>query len=198
MLRYCMTLVRDRATWTQEQEDGVVERRRKLATAAKGGPPLGKARAQPAGEDPDDGNDDDDEEDRKPCKRCKAKKITRLKQAGKRSSVICKPCHDSKVQCSYLGRPYTVKREGGASPSGEQLAVLESQMVQEDDHARLISMDTRMALMEESEEEEEEEKEMEEKEKEVEKDGEGEEEEMEEETAPTEAQSEKGKGRAEE
>ncbi|KAJ3873992.1 hypothetical protein F5051DRAFT_443725 [Lentinula edodes] len=90
---------------------------------------------------------------------------------------------------------------------------------QEDDHARLISMDTRMALMgmgegpatarpsrriaerrrivEESEEEEgeEEEKEVEEKEK----DGEGDEEEMiEEEKAPTEARSEKGKERAEE
>ncbi|KAJ3845606.1 hypothetical protein EV368DRAFT_90462 [Lentinula lateritia] len=87
---------------------------------------------------------------------------------------------------------------------------------QEDDHARLISMNTRMALMgmgegpatagpsrrtaerqrplkrrrivEESGEE------VEEKEKEVEKDGEGEEEEM----APTEARSEKGKERAEE
>ncbi|KAJ3885144.1 hypothetical protein GG344DRAFT_83059 [Lentinula edodes] len=98
---------------------------------------------------------------------------------------------------------------------------------QEDDHARLISMDTRMALLgmgegpatagpsrrtaerrrplkrrrivEESGEEEEEEKEVEEEEKEVDKDGEGEEEEMgEENTAPTEARSDKGKGRAEE
>ncbi|KAJ3858348.1 hypothetical protein EV359DRAFT_69082 [Lentinula novae-zelandiae] len=97
----------------------------------------GKARAQPVGEDPDNGDngdngddDDDDEEDREPCERCKAKKIPCLKQASKRSSVICKPCHDSKVQCSYSGHPYTVKREGGASPGGEQLAVLESQMVQ--------------------------------------------------------------------
>ncbi|GAW10456.1 hypothetical protein LENED_012720 [Lentinula edodes] len=131
----------------------------------------------PVGEDPDDGDDgdedDDDDEDRDPCERCKAKKIPCLKQAGKRSSVICKPCHDSKVRCSYSGRPYTVKREGGASPSGERLAVLESQMAQvladnralreanskshqylrqllrrqEDDHARLISMDTRMTMM---------------------------------------------------
>ncbi|GAW07252.1 hypothetical protein LENED_009229 [Lentinula edodes] len=255
---------RNWATQAQEQEDGVIERRRKLAAAAtarsqegtstgevsvslrrlvveiprvKG---KGKARAQPVGEDPDNG--DDDEEDQEPCERCKVKKIPCLKQAGKRSSVICKPCHNSKVQCLYSGRPYTVKREGGASPSSEQLAVLDNQMAQvladnralreanskshqylrqllrrqEDDHAQLISMDTRMALMdmregpvtagplrrtaewrrivEESEEEEEEEKEVEEKEREVEKNGEGKEEEMEEEeTAPTEAQLEKGR-----
>ncbi|KAJ3911484.1 hypothetical protein F5877DRAFT_85907 [Lentinula edodes] len=249
---------RDRASQAQQQNVEVVERQRLLAEAAtarsqRGTSPSemlvsprrpmveirrekGKGReevlAQPVGEDLDDGNDGDEEE-REPCERCKAKKIPCLKQAGKRSSVICKPCHDSEVQCSYLGRPYTIKREGGASPSGERLAVLESQMVQvladnralreanskshqylcqllrrqEDDHARLISMDTRMALMgmgegpsrrtakqwqrivEESEEEE---KEVEEKEKEVEKDGEGEEEE----TALTEARSEKGKERA--
>ncbi|KAJ3916086.1 hypothetical protein F5877DRAFT_81240 [Lentinula edodes] len=261
---------RDRATRAQEQEDGVVKRRRKLAAAAtarsQGGTSTGeasisprrlvveiprvkskgKAKAQPVGEDPDDGDDsdddDDDEEDRDPCERCKAKKIPCLKQAGKRSSVICKPCHDSKVRCSYSGRPYTVKREGGASLSGERLAILESQMAQvladnralreanskshqylcqllrrqEDDHARLISMDTRMTMMgmgegpvtagpsrrtterrrllkrrrivEESEEEGEEEEDRGVEEKETEKDGEGEEE-----TAPTEAQSVKGK-----
>ncbi|KAJ3912384.1 hypothetical protein F5877DRAFT_84865 [Lentinula edodes] len=60
---------------------------------------------------------------------------------------------------------------------------------QEDNHAHLIAMETRMAMMEEEEEEE---KEVEEKENAVEKDGEGEEE-----TAPTEARSEKGKERAE-
>ncbi|KAJ3911177.1 hypothetical protein F5877DRAFT_86352 [Lentinula edodes] len=249
---------RDRATRAQEQEDEVVERRRKLAAAAtarsQGGTSTGetsvsprrpvveiprvkskgKAKAQPVGEDPDDGDDgnedDDDEEDREPCERCKAKKIPCLKQAGKRSSVICKPCHDSKVRCSYLGRPYTVKREGGASPSGKRLAVLESQMAQvladnralreanskshqylrqllrrqEDDHARLISLDTRVTMMgmgegpamagpsrrtterrrplkrrrvvEESEEEGEEEEDRGVEEKETEKDGEGEEE----------------------
>ncbi|KAJ3870780.1 hypothetical protein F5051DRAFT_447132 [Lentinula edodes] len=192
---------RDRANRAQEQEDGVVERRRKLAAAAtarsQGGTSTGetsvsprrpvveiprmkskgKAKAQPIGEDPDDGDDgdedDNDEEDREPCERCKAKKIPCLKQAGKRSSVICKPCHNSKVRCSYSGRPYTIKREGGASPSGERLAVLESQMAQvladnwalreanskshqylrqllrrqEDDHARLISLDTRVTMM---------------------------------------------------
>ncbi|KAJ3870965.1 hypothetical protein F5051DRAFT_446857 [Lentinula edodes] len=192
----------------------------------------GRARipARPLGGDPDDG--DDNEEEREPCERCKAKKIPCLQQAGKRSSVICKPCHDSKVRCSFSGRPSTVKREGGSS---ERIAVMKSQMAQsltdlralreanskshqylrqllrrqEDDHARLIAMETRMAMMgmgegpavagpssrrtewrrllkrrrivEESaeEEEEEEEKEVEEKEAEVEKDGEGEEEEME-------------------
>ena len=51
-------------------------------------------------------------------------------QAGKRSSVICKPCHDAKVRCSYSGRPSTVKREGGGAPYGERLAVLESQVAQ--------------------------------------------------------------------
>ncbi|KAJ3911255.1 hypothetical protein F5877DRAFT_86240 [Lentinula edodes] len=127
--------------------------------------------ARPVGGDPDDSdNDDDDEEEREPCGRCKAKKIPCLQQAGKRSSVICKPCHDSKVWCSFLGRPSTVKWEGG---SGERIAVMESQMAQsladlralreanskshqylrqllrrqEDNHARLIAMETRMAMM---------------------------------------------------
>ncbi|GAW08763.1 hypothetical protein LENED_010846 [Lentinula edodes] len=262
----------DRAIRAREQEDEIVEQRRKLAEAAtarsQGGNSTGdvsasprrpiveisrlkskgkgKAKVQPIGEDPDDGDDgdddDDDEDDREPCERCRSKKIPCLKQAGKRSSVICKPCHNSKVRCSYSGRPYVVKKEGGSSPSGERLAVLESQMAQiladnralreanlktqqylrqllrrqEDDHTRLISMDTRMSLMgmgegpaaagpsrrtterwrplkrrrvvEESEEEREEEEEVEEREKETEKDGEGEEEEIvEEEMAPTEA-----------
>ncbi|KAJ3858230.1 hypothetical protein EV359DRAFT_88055 [Lentinula novae-zelandiae] len=189
---------RDRAARAQEQEDGVVERRRKLAGAAaarsQGGTSTGeasvsprrpiveiptvkgkgKARALPVGEDPDDGDDgnddDEDEEDREPCERCKVKKIPCQKQAGKRSSVICKPCHDSKVRCSYSGRPYTIKKEGGASPSGERLAVLESQMAQvlannralresasrshqylrqllrrqDEDHSRLIAIDIRL------------------------------------------------------
>ncbi|KAJ3897403.1 hypothetical protein F5879DRAFT_983067, partial [Lentinula edodes] len=51
-------------------------------------------------------------------------------QAGKRSSVICKPCHDAKVRCSYSGRASMVKREGGGQPIGERLAILESQMAQ--------------------------------------------------------------------
>ncbi|KAJ3911386.1 hypothetical protein F5877DRAFT_86032 [Lentinula edodes] len=194
---------RDRAVRAREQEDELVERRRKLAEAAtarsQGGNSTGdvsasprrpivevsrlkskgkgKAKVQPVGEDPDDGDDgdddDDDEEDREPCERCRSKKIPCLQQAGKRSSIICKPCHDSKVRCSYSGRPYVVKKEGGPSPSGERLAVLESQMAQiladnralreansktqqylcqllrrqEDDHTHLISMDTRMSLM---------------------------------------------------
>ncbi|KAJ3884316.1 hypothetical protein GG344DRAFT_84219 [Lentinula edodes] len=162
---------------------------------------------------------------------------TTVMTAGKRSSIICKPCHDAKVRCPTTSK----QREGG---SGERITVMESQMAQgltdlralreahskfqqylrqllrrqENDHARLIAMETRMAMMgvgvgpvaagpsrrvteqpralkqwrimEESEEEEEE---GEKKEKEVERDGEGEEEEM----ASMEAHSEKGKERME-
>ncbi|KAJ3912205.1 hypothetical protein F5877DRAFT_85063 [Lentinula edodes] len=205
----------------------VVELRRAARSKGKG-----KAPAQPVGGDPDDGNDgdddDDDEDDRAPCERCKSKKLPCQMQAGKRSLIICKPCHDAKVRCSYSGHPTTSKqREGG---SGERIAVMESQMAQsladlwalreadskthqylrqllrrqEDDHARLIAVETRMAMMgmgeatatagpsrrntgrrrplkrrrivEESgeEEAEEEDGEVEEKEKETEQDGEGE------------------------
>ncbi|KAJ3911531.1 hypothetical protein F5877DRAFT_85836 [Lentinula edodes] len=127
----------------------------------------GSSRA--VGGDPDDGDDDNDEEEREPCERCKAKKIPCLQQAGKWSSVICKPCHDSKVQCSFSGRPLTGKREGR---SGKRMAIMESQMAQnladlralweanskthqylhqllrqEEDHAHLITMETGMAMM---------------------------------------------------
>lgn len=51
-------------------------------------------------------------------------------QAGKRTSIICKPCHDSKVRCSYSDRPTTVKKEVVSNPTGERLAVLESQVAQ--------------------------------------------------------------------
>ncbi|KAJ3898643.1 hypothetical protein F5879DRAFT_926893, partial [Lentinula edodes] len=184
---------RERALWAHQQEEEVAERRRLLANAAaarsqRGTSPSemsvsprwpvveirrekGKGRAkvpaQPVGGDPNDGNDDKEKE---PCERCKAKKIPCLQQAGKRSSVICKPCHDSKVRCSCSGCPSTGKQEGG---SGERMAVMESQMAQiladlralreanskshqylrqllrqqEDDHARLIAMETRMAMM---------------------------------------------------
>ncbi|KAJ3858099.1 hypothetical protein EV359DRAFT_88272 [Lentinula novae-zelandiae] len=81
----------------------------------------GKARAPPMDEDPDDGGDGD-EDDRAPCERCRTKKLSCQMQAGKRSSIICKPCHDAKVKCSYSGRPSTVKREGGGQ--------LESQVAQ--------------------------------------------------------------------
>ncbi|KAJ3929120.1 MAG: hypothetical protein NXY57DRAFT_963905 [Lentinula lateritia] len=82
----------------------------------------GKVKAQPVGGDPDD-----DEDNRAPCEQCRSKKISYQTQAGKRSSVICKPCDDEKVKCSYSRRPSTVKREGGGNPSGERLDVLESQ-----------------------------------------------------------------------
>ncbi|KAJ3924430.1 MAG: hypothetical protein NXY57DRAFT_1088206, partial [Lentinula lateritia] len=183
---------RERAIQARRQEEEVAERRRLMAEAAtirsqretspseRSASPRrpvgkGKAKAQPVGGDPDDGDDgdddDDDEEDRAPCERCKTKKLPCQMQAGKRSSIICKPCHNAKVKCSYSGRPTISKqREGG---SGERIAVMESQMAQsladlralreadskthqylrqllrrqEDDHARLIAMETRMALM---------------------------------------------------
>ncbi|KAJ3805794.1 hypothetical protein F5876DRAFT_81387 [Lentinula aff. lateritia] len=142
------------------ESDGVMYRTNKGVETPVGGDP----------DDGDDGDNDNDEEEREPCERCKAKKIPCLQQASKRSSVICKPCHDSEVRCSFLGRPITGKREGG---SGEWMAVIESQMAQsladlwalreanskshqylrqllrrqEDDHARLIAMETRMAMM---------------------------------------------------
>ncbi|KAJ3885709.1 hypothetical protein GG344DRAFT_82433 [Lentinula edodes] len=94
----------------------------------------GKSKAQPVDEDPDDGgdggDDDDEDDERMPCERCRNKKIPCQMQAGKRSSIICKPCHDAKVRCSYSRRPSTVKREGGSNPTGERLAVLESQVAQ--------------------------------------------------------------------
>ncbi|KAJ3804071.1 hypothetical protein F5876DRAFT_83837 [Lentinula aff. lateritia] len=81
------------------------------------------------GDDGSDGGDDEDDEDEKaPCKRCRIKKIPCLQQEGKRNTVICKSCHDSKVRCSYSGRSVASKqRERG---SGERLAVMESQLAQ--------------------------------------------------------------------
>ncbi|KAJ3911467.1 hypothetical protein F5877DRAFT_85930 [Lentinula edodes] len=91
----------------------------------------GKARAEPVGGDPNDGDEgDNDDDDKEPCERCRVKKISCQMQAGKRSSVICKPCHNTKVRCSYSGWPSTVKQEGGSNPTGEHLAVLESQVAQ--------------------------------------------------------------------
>ncbi|KAJ3924771.1 MAG: hypothetical protein NXY57DRAFT_969088 [Lentinula lateritia] len=91
-----------------------------------------RVQAEAAGGDPDDSGDEeeDDEDDRAPCKWCRTKKISCQMQAGKRSSIICKPCHDAKVKCSYSGRPSIVKKEVGANPTGEHLAVLESQVAQ--------------------------------------------------------------------
>ncbi|KAJ3858074.1 hypothetical protein EV359DRAFT_69295, partial [Lentinula novae-zelandiae] len=85
----------------------------------------GKAKAQPVGEDPDDGDDsdnnDDNKEERTPCERCRSKKISCQMQAGKRSSIICKPCHDAKVRCSYSNWPFTVKQEGGRRNSPPEM-----------------------------------------------------------------------------
>ncbi|KAJ3900562.1 hypothetical protein F5879DRAFT_992755 [Lentinula edodes] len=94
----------------------------------------GKAKAQAMGENANDGSDSDndnyDEEEWAHCEQCKSKKIPCQMHTGKRSSVICKPCHNAKVRCSYSGRPLMVKKEGSSHPIGEHLAVLESQMAQ--------------------------------------------------------------------
>ncbi|KAJ4475431.1 hypothetical protein C8R41DRAFT_923643 [Lentinula lateritia] len=91
-----------------------------------------RVQAEAAGGNPNDGGDEeeDDEDDRAPCKRCRTKKISCQMQAGKKSSIICKPCHDAKVRCSYSGRPSIVKKEVGANPTSERLAILESQVAQ--------------------------------------------------------------------
>ncbi|KAJ3858220.1 hypothetical protein EV359DRAFT_88067 [Lentinula novae-zelandiae] len=151
---------------------------------------MGLTKAQPVGGDPNDGDDGGNDEDRAPCEWCKTKKLPCQMQAGKRSSIIW--------------RPTTSKQQEGGT--GGRIAIMESQMAQslanlralreanskmhqylrqllrrqEDNHACLIAMETRMAMMgmEESEEEEEDEegkgKEVEEKEKGMEEDGEGE------------------------
>ncbi|KAJ3860913.1 hypothetical protein EV359DRAFT_84840 [Lentinula novae-zelandiae] len=146
-----------RAAAEEQQQQEAAEKRRRLAAAAaaqsRRGPPSSEAttsahqvevkvphlvkkgkaptRNEVSGGDPDngdDGEDDDDkDEEKEPCEQCKAKKIPCLQQAGKRSSIICKPCHDSKVRCSYSNRPPTVKKEVTSNPTSERLAVLESQ-----------------------------------------------------------------------
>ncbi|KAJ3872214.1 hypothetical protein F5051DRAFT_445392 [Lentinula edodes] len=131
----------------------VVELRRAAKSKGKG-----KAPGQPVSGDPDDSDDDDDnEEDQVPCEWCKSKKLPCQMQAGKRSSIIW--------------RPTTSKQQEGGS--GECIAVMESQMAQsladlqalreagskthqylcqllrkqEDNHAHLIAMETRMVMM---------------------------------------------------
>ncbi|KAJ3900567.1 hypothetical protein F5879DRAFT_992763 [Lentinula edodes] len=118
----------------EDQEDDIdkiMRRAREKIRRVKG---KGKERvqAEATSGDPDDGGDkeEDDEDDRAPCEQCRAKKISCQMQAGKRSSIICKPCHDAKVKCSYSGRPLIVKKEVSANPTGKRLAVLESQMAQ--------------------------------------------------------------------
>ncbi|GAV99988.1 hypothetical protein LENED_001478 [Lentinula edodes] len=131
----------------------------------------GKAKAQLVGRDPNDSDDGDDKEDQAPCEWCKTKKLPCQMQAGKRSSIMCKPCHNAKVMCSYSGHPMTSKQWEGSS--GKHITVMESQMAQglanlqalreahsrsqqylcqllrrqEDDHAQLIAIETRMAMM---------------------------------------------------
>ncbi|KAJ3914647.1 hypothetical protein F5877DRAFT_82591 [Lentinula edodes] len=157
----------DRAANARRVEEEAAEKRRRMAAAAaarnRRGPSPGEAttsarrveveiprvvkkgkapqRNEASGGDLDDGddgeNDDEDDEERAPCERCNSKKIPCLEQ---------------------------VRREGG--PSGERMAVMESQMAQlladnrslreatsrshqylrqllrrqDEDHARLIAM----------------------------------------------------------
>ncbi|KAJ3858224.1 hypothetical protein EV359DRAFT_88063 [Lentinula novae-zelandiae] len=227
-----------RATNARQVEEEAAEKRRRIAAAAvaqsRRGPSPGEAttsarrveveiprvvkgkasqRKETSGGDLDDGddskNDDEEDKERAPCERCYNKKITCLEQ----------------VKCSYSGRPVQARREGG--PSGERMAVMESQMAQllannwalreatssshqylrqllrqqDEDHARLIAIETRNAIEEEEDEEKEAEKIVE-----GEKDGEGEMEEVEmggegeeegNKPAPKKARSEKGKEREE-
>ncbi|KAJ3886204.1 hypothetical protein GG344DRAFT_81938 [Lentinula edodes] len=175
----------ERATNARRLEEEAAEKRRKMAAAAarhRRGPSPGEAstsahqveveiprmikkgkdkqRREVSGGDPDDGGDsgedDDDDEERAPCEWCQMKKIPCLEQ----------------VKCSYSGRLVQVKWEGG--PSGEHMAVMESQLAQlladnrslreatsrshqylrqllrrqDEDHARLIAIDTRDAMRE--------------------------------------------------
>ncbi|KAJ3847092.1 hypothetical protein EV368DRAFT_88152 [Lentinula lateritia] len=129
-----------RAAEEEQQRQEAAEKRRRIAAArSRRGPSPGEAttstrrgevkkgkapqRAEASVGDPDDGDDgedgDDDDKDKEPCERCKAKKVPCLQQAGKRSSIICKPCHDAKVRCSYSNRPPTVKKEGVFNPTGQ-------------------------------------------------------------------------------
>ncbi|KAJ3858223.1 hypothetical protein EV359DRAFT_69185, partial [Lentinula novae-zelandiae] len=144
------------AARARRSEEEAAEKRRRMAARNRRGPSLGEVtasacqvkveiplvirkgkghlRTEAVGGDPDDSNDsdddDDDEDEWAPCERYQAQRIPCQMHTGKRSSLICKPCHDSKVQCSYSGWPPTVKREGGVQPTGKHLAVLESQMAQ--------------------------------------------------------------------
>ncbi|KAJ3803914.1 hypothetical protein F5876DRAFT_84135, partial [Lentinula aff. lateritia] len=113
------------ATTSQRRMEVEIPRLIKKGSSKQGA----EARDPDDGDDGSDGGDNEDNEDEKaPCERCQIKKIPCLQQEGKRTTVICKPCHDSKVRCSYSGRPVASKqREGG---SGERLAVMESQLAQ--------------------------------------------------------------------
>ncbi|KAJ3805010.1 hypothetical protein F5876DRAFT_70161 [Lentinula aff. lateritia] len=69
----------------------------------------GKQRVEAIGGDPDDvdnsgdDNDDNNKEDgeKVPCKRYQIKRIPCLEQAGKKSTMICKACHNAKLDQIY-------------------------------------------------------------------------------------------------
>ncbi|KAJ3804742.1 hypothetical protein F5876DRAFT_82657 [Lentinula aff. lateritia] len=113
------------ATTSQQRMEVEIPRLIKKGTGKQGA----EARDPDDGDNGSDGGDDEDDEDEKaPCERCRIKKIPCLQQEGKRTTVICKSCHDSKVRCSFSNQRVASKqREGG---SGERLAVMESQLAQ--------------------------------------------------------------------
>ncbi|KAJ3804247.1 hypothetical protein F5876DRAFT_83484 [Lentinula aff. lateritia] len=139
-----------RAVSARRKEEEAAEKRRRIvvAVAARScqGPAPGEASTsrrqmegtgKPSTEagDPDDGDnrsdgedDDEDDEERPPCERCRMKKIPCLQQEGKRSTLICKPCHDSKDRGigepngSIAGRQSTTPRRKGKSPPPAPIA----------------------------------------------------------------------------
>ncbi|KAJ3858929.1 hypothetical protein EV359DRAFT_87022 [Lentinula novae-zelandiae] len=114
-----------RAVSARRKEEEAAEKRRRIAAAARShqGPAPGdastscrqveveipwmikkgtgtqsmEARDPNDGDNGSDGEDDDDDKEWTPCERCQSKKIPCLQQEGKRNTVICKPCHDSKI-----------------------------------------------------------------------------------------------------
>ncbi|KAJ3804017.1 hypothetical protein F5876DRAFT_83920 [Lentinula aff. lateritia] len=106
-----------RAVSTRRKEEEAAEKRRRIAAVAvtdrgRGSLNDQEGNRQTEYRDPDDGDgedDDEDDEERAPCERCRMKKIPCLQQEGKR---------------------IVTRREGGSNPTGERIAVLESQMVQ--------------------------------------------------------------------
>ncbi|KAJ3916895.1 hypothetical protein F5877DRAFT_80436 [Lentinula edodes] len=103
--------VRERANWAQQEEEETVGRHGDCQNpmgnfTQQGSKKAGKAKAQLVGGDPNNGNNgndnDNDKEDKEPCKQCKAKKIPCQMQAGKRSSIICKSCHNTKKSTVFV------------------------------------------------------------------------------------------------
>ncbi|KAJ3884292.1 hypothetical protein GG344DRAFT_84262 [Lentinula edodes] len=105
----------------------------------------GKAKTQPVGGDPDDGNDGDDNEDQAPCKRYK--KLPCQMQAGKRSSIICGSGECITIMESQMEQSLTDSRALREADSKTHQYLRQLLRKQEDNHAWLIAMETRMAMM---------------------------------------------------